>query len=194
MNDIDFVKIFQQQEPHEQVHSKQPKQGGKNTTSSMVVIPFLILLTFTIGLLSGLYVRSNPQNKIALKTNNLRPYNITDPIKIEPLDTVDNQKNQEKTTITKESDNILTPVHTENKNIGNNETYLIWAKTSSDQEKIYREGLFLKEKKLPVFLAVNGSKLKVYVGPIQGRHKAYKILSQIKQYPSFKGAILHKKN
>ena len=72
-------------------------------------------------------------------------------------------------------------------------SYLIWAKTYETKEDAYRYGLALKKKGLPVFLARNGSKLKIYVGPITGKDEAYQMLSKVKSFPTFQGAILHKK-
>ncbi len=73
------------------------------------------------------------------------------------------------------------------------ETYLIWVKTGKDKKQIYQQGLFLKKQELPVFLSKSGDKFKIYVGPLYGTDEAYSTLAFVKQYPLFRGSILHKR-
>lgn len=42
-------------------------------------------------------------------------------------------------------------------------------------------------------MARNGKKVKLYVGPIEGKTQAYETLAQLKKNPEFAGAILYRK-
>ncbi|MCB1146366.1 MAG: SPOR domain-containing protein [Leptospiraceae bacterium] len=76
---------------------------------------------------------------------------------------------------------------------GSGESYLILARIYSDQKEAYSAGRQLMKTGLPVFLAKNGKKLKVYVGPVQGKNEAYQYLAQVKNISDFKGAVMYKK-
>lgn len=71
--------------------------------------------------------------------------------------------------------------------------YIILARMYRDHAKAEKFGYLLKQAGLPVFLAENGKKMKIYVGPITGRQDAYKMLARVKKVREFKGAILYKR-
>jgi cell division septation protein DedD len=72
-------------------------------------------------------------------------------------------------------------------------SYLILAKIYPDEKEASLAGLNLKRSGLNAFMARNGRKVKLYVGPIEGRAQAYEVLAQVKKNPEFSGAILYRK-
>lgn len=72
-------------------------------------------------------------------------------------------------------------------------SYLILARMYKEKARAYYNGSVLQKKGLPVFLAESGNKMKVYVGPVQGKNDAYKMLAKVKKVPEFSGAIMYKK-
>lgn len=72
-------------------------------------------------------------------------------------------------------------------------SYLILAKIYPDEKEASLAGLDLKRSGMNAFMARNGKKVKLYVGPIDGKAQAYEVLGQLKKKPEFAGAILYRK-
>jgi cell division septation protein DedD len=72
-------------------------------------------------------------------------------------------------------------------------SYLILAKIYPDEKEASLAGLNLKRNGMKAFMARNGKKVKLYVGPIEGKNNAYEMLAQLKKNPEFSGAILYRK-
>jgi cell division protein FtsN len=72
-------------------------------------------------------------------------------------------------------------------------SYLILAKIFPDEKEASLAGLNLKRNGQKAFMARNGKKVKLYVGPIEGKPEAYEILAKLKKNSDFSGAILYKK-
>lgn len=72
-------------------------------------------------------------------------------------------------------------------------SYLILAKIFPDEKEASLAGLGLKRGGLKAFMARNGKKVKLYVGPIEGKNEAYEVLGKLKKNSEFSGAILYKK-
>jgi len=72
-------------------------------------------------------------------------------------------------------------------------SYLILAKIFPDEKEASLAGLGLKRSGLKAFMARNGKKVKLYVGPIEGKTEAYDALAKLKRNSEFSGAILYKK-
>jgi cell division septation protein DedD len=72
-------------------------------------------------------------------------------------------------------------------------SYLILAKIYPDEKEASLAGVNLKRNGMKAFMARNGRKVKLYVGPIEGKSAAYETLAQLKKNPEFSGAILYRK-
>lgn len=72
-------------------------------------------------------------------------------------------------------------------------SYLILAKIFPDEKEASLAGLNLKRNGQKAFMARNGKKVKLYVGPIEGKAEAYETLAKLKKNSEFSGAILYKK-
>jgi cell division septation protein DedD len=72
-------------------------------------------------------------------------------------------------------------------------SYLILAKIFPDEKEASLAGLNLKRNGQKAFMARNGKKVKLYVGPIEGKGDAYETLAKLKKNSEFSGAILYKK-
>ena len=108
--------------------------------------------------------------------------------------TTANVNNEDEAFTEKQDETAVTPATEEiEEDLQKKDSYLILAKIYREKAKAHKQGLILKHKNLPVFLTENGNKMKVYVGPIQGKTEAYNMLAKVKSVPVFKGAILYKK-
>lgn len=72
-------------------------------------------------------------------------------------------------------------------------SFLILAKIFSDEKEASLAGVNLKRSGHKAFMARNGRKVKLYVGPIEGKNEAYEVLAKLKKSPDFSGAILYRK-
>ncbi len=72
-------------------------------------------------------------------------------------------------------------------------SYLILAKIFAEEKEASLAGLSLKRAGHKAFMARNGRKVKLYVGPIEGKNEAYEVLSKLKKNSDFSGAILYRK-
>jgi len=72
-------------------------------------------------------------------------------------------------------------------------SYLILAKIFPDEKEASLAGLNLKRNGQKAFMARNGKKVKLYVGPIEGKSEAYEILGKLKKNSDYSGAILYRK-
>lgn len=72
-------------------------------------------------------------------------------------------------------------------------SFLILAKIYPDEKEASLAGLNLKRGGMKAFMARNGKKVKLYVGPIEGKTEAYEALARLKKHSEFSGAILYRK-
>jgi cell division septation protein DedD len=77
--------------------------------------------------------------------------------------------------------------------VDNTGSFLILAKIYPDEKEASLAGLGLKRNGLKAFMARNGKKVKLYVGPIDGKADAYEALALLKKNNEFAGAILYRK-
>lgn len=75
----------------------------------------------------------------------------------------------------------------------NSGSYLILAKIFAEEKEASLAGLSLKRSGHKAFMARNGRKVKLYVGPIEGKNEAYEVLAKLKKNSDFSGAILYRK-
>ena len=98
----------------------------------------------------------------------------------------------------KKSDNVRVTrseekISTEKRETDNVGSFLILAKIYPDEKEASLAGLGLKRDGLKAFMARNGKKVKLYVGPIDGKADAYEALARLKKNSEFSGAILYRK-
>ncbi len=187
MQDIDFGNAYKTRNT---APPYRRRKNDKNTfysgSTKISLFIFIFLLSFALGLLSGVYLN---KNKNLLEAKNIKTA-LKPPKDIFVVDNINSsEKNVDKFKKDK-TDKHPFRIALEQQN---QDSYLIWAKTYGNKRDAYQYGLLLKEKGFPVFLARSGSNFKIYIGPIKGKKKAYQFLGEVKKITPFRGAILHKK-
>ncbi len=196
MQDFDFGKYYKRQNGVAQ--SSSVTTADHAFSRKLTLLGTIVLLSFFTGMGAGIYYQKNklqpmtnpaanqgghsPETKISANINNAGENHAnekrSDESKNESEKSNGNIKDQSAITQTLQSDEA---------------EYIILAKIYSSREEAHFNGMKLKKEGLPVFLAENGNKMKVYVGPIAGKNNAYEMLGKIKRNQEFQGAILYKK-
>ncbi len=201
MQDIDFGKYLPHARPRT---SSTSKSCGTSHGKRLFILVITFIVAFTLGIFGGMYIT-------------LSKIPETDFLLNEPKDDSNepNASKKQPTPREQTNDRLISkniPPTSEDyhlsasKNrshssvlkdkfsqINGQKTYLIWAKTYQNNVTAYRHGHFLKKQNLPVFLAKNGTRMKLYIGPIHGKKKAYQMLSKVKKWAPFKASVLHEK-
>lgn len=198
MQDIDFGRIYRNRSKTGQGHLK--TEHVKNPVKNkLIIIGTIAFAFFVVGIFTGLRIQE---------------YRITSSIEASATD-AGSENNEEITTANvnteetedkKISDSVRIDRHQAGKNASaekekdlkkkleaGKDSYLILASIYSEKKEAHYQGHKLRKAGLPVFLARNGQKLKLYVGPVKGRSSAYEMLAKVKNMPQFNGAILYKK-
>ncbi len=196
MQDIDFGKAYRRR-PAQQADRNQSKPAGSKLHGLMGRLTFgvsIFVVAFTIGLVAGMHFQkqrisaqldADIAEQEVNKTSNVAAAGI-DKKECEPPHSWDAELNRcirkkEKPAETK----ILQP--------GKKNSYIILGKIYPDKKKAYKAGLTLMKQGIKVFLAESGNRMKLYVGPVEGKKEAYNMLARIKKHTEFRGAILYKK-
>ena len=201
MQDLDFGKY--------RFHAKSkirgisaPYEGRYGKKLFILVITFIF--AFTLGTFGGMYISHNKIEETDLLLHDPKD-NLNERDELKKQVESKSQANEKlisknipptnKNNYVNISKDRGNPPALKNKlaQINGKKTYLIWAKTYQSNVTAYRHGHFLKKQNLPVFLAKSGTQMKLYIGPIHGKTKAYQVLSKVKKWVPFKAAVLHEK-
>ncbi len=198
MQDIDFGRFYRQKRRvslSEMAQEKKRRHSPLSNRNTLLAIAAMGI--FLAGLVFGSrwerysYTRQIENNAVGeeISTANIAPpetKEIHNSIRIEKNSEALAQPANEKKVVA-----VQEQVEQALKN--SKDAYLILAKIYSDEKDAYLHGRELKKQGLPVFLARSGKKVKVYVGPIEGKNAAYQHLSLVKSMPEFRSAIMYKK-
>lgn len=199
MQDIDFGKFYRKNRPFAVPESRREKQQpprGNGSASGVTVIFAVAVFCLAVGFFFGTQLqkhRYSQQIEANVGSDEVSTANISPAVKSTQLEesvkvhSVPADKEAKKNVKKSASTKVVTQA-TKQK-----DTYLILAKIYPDEKEASLNGLNLKRNGLPVFLARNGKKLKLYVGPIEGRTEAYNVLGRVKNMPDYQGAILYRR-
>ncbi|HRP70593.1 MAG TPA: SPOR domain-containing protein [Turneriella sp.] len=187
MQDIDFSRYYRRgRRPNEYSVSDNREKTGNflpaNKLSLYLAIAFSCL---AIGFIGGTQLQKSKmtreiENKVVPES--MATANVAEP-------SVETEKQMESVRVTRTEDKIVAEntVHEAKPN------YLILAKIFPNEKEASLAGLGLKRNGYRAFMARNGKKIKLYVGPIEGKSEAYDALAKIKKNAEFSGAILYRK-
>ena len=205
MQDIDFgkIKFSKKSNIKQDILRYRQKNILMQNLRKLSFAIFSFLFVFTVGLLSGIYLNTKKsESRENLEQEPITNY-LGEGLKLQKETKNRKDKNtqagKEKIISRNIGSKVENRLYNEIESAGQissekeKSTFLIWVKTYQDRSKAYQHGYFLKREKLPAFLARSGNKMKLYVGPINGKNEAFKILARVKGWRPFKGAILHRK-
>ncbi len=192
MQDIDFARFSRRQaqtKPHSGLRSHAVAQPQKK---NRYILPVLGVLLFVAGIVLGAraqawyYQKQFDSNikpsEISLANIQEKETAISDNIRVDTTEMESASADG-----TEVSSQIEQAIQT------TQQAYLILARIYVDEKEAHRQGMVLKKEGLRVFLARSGEKMKVYVGPVEGKDEAYEVLAKVKKHTEFKGAILYEK-
>lgn len=196
MQDIDFSRYYRRQRSLTR-RGERPYSGGENTESKGTGLPVnklslylaIAFSSLAIGFIGGTQLQKSKmtreiENKIvpdSIATANVAANGQT------PAGETEKVEGSVHTTHPGEIKETLV----KDKHVGG--SFLILAKIFPDEKEASLAGLNLKRAGHKAFMARNGKKVKLYVGPIDGKHEAYETLARLKKNSEFSGAILYKK-
>lgn len=193
MQDIDFSRYYRRQ--------RRPFSGAEQTESRSAGIPVnkvslylaIAFSSLAIGFIGGTQLQKSKM------TREIEGKIVPDSVSGEPGRTIatanvatTNTENEkiEGSVHTTQPDSKIDPQSKE-KHIGG--SFLILAKIFPDEKEASLAGLNLKRSGHKAFMARNGKRVKLYVGPIEGKAEAYEMLARLKKNSEFSGAILYRK-
>jgi len=196
MQDIDFNKILAKKNFRDPV--KEKRKFSKNTRNekrknSIIMLALSAAVFFALGMISGkkwqkyMYTQTiekntlSPENTSIVETANINP-------EVEKSNLISKEKPTEDETVSKsETENeIIETLQQES-----DESFLILCRKYKSKKEAQRDGLKLLDIGVRPLLTEDGSRMKMYAGPISGKQKAYQIFAKIKKIPEFRGAILY---
>jgi cell division septation protein DedD len=185
MQDIDFSRYYRRQRrPHSGQESSdlKGKGGPVNKLSLYLAIAFSSL---AIGFIGGTQLQKNKM--IRDLEGKIVPESIaTANVSSAPSAEVAPAAESVRVTRPEQAEGSdAKPAHTG--------SYLILAKIFADEKEASLAGLNLKRNGHKAFMARNGKKVKLYVGPIANKSEAYESLAKLKKSQDFSGAILYRK-
>lgn len=193
--EIDFQKLNRSKSGS---HNFIKKQDNIQSFSRKLALGVsALVVTFTIGLISGMSL-GGLQN---FNTSSFAPTQATQELVTPDVapqqETTLNDSVQINVANAQTSENSATPqtqIDNEDKDKKTStSSYLILANIYENKNSAHSAGLMLQKESIPVFLAASGTKMKLYVGPVEGEKSARNLLARIKKMPEFRGAILYKK-
>lgn len=192
MQDIDFSRYYRRQRsltrrgerPFSGSELSETKGNGlpMNKLSLYLAIAFSSL---AIGFIGGTQLQKSKM------TREIEGKIVPDSIATANVATnnAENEKIEGSIHTTQPDAKIETPA--KDKHVGG--SFLILAKIFPDEKEASLAGLNLKRSGHKAFMARNGKRVKLYVGPIDGKAEAYEMLARLKKTPEFSGAILYRK-
>jgi len=190
MQDFDFGKYYKNNRNSITGDSRRVnKEEGSPWTRKLSIIGAIISVSFFLGMYTGVTIK---QTKV-IDSNS--------PLSFEEGQADNNILSDVNSRIPKDSNANVEKLgqnkHTQSelaeKLQSKDAEFIILAKMYSSKEKAHYHGLQLQKQGFPVFLAENGNKMKLYVGPISGKKSAYSTLAQVKGVAEFKSAIMYQK-
>ncbi|MBV6492183.1 MAG: hypothetical protein LDLANPLL_00174 [Turneriella sp.] len=187
MQDIDFSRYYRRgRRPTEYLTSDTREKGsGAFQTNKFSLYLAIAFSCLAIGFIGGTQLQKSKmtreiENKVVPES--IATANVTQ-------EHAETEKANDSVRVTKAEEKAPT------ENIINEAkpSFVILAKIYPDEKEASLAGLSLKRNGHRAFMARNGKKIKLYVGPIEGKSEAYAALAQIKKSAEFSGAILYRK-
>lgn len=185
MQDIDFSRYYRRQR---QPYSQTTGVESKATPFPVGKVPLYLAIAFSslaIGFIGGTQLQKSKMTREI--ENRVVPESVALATVAAPTAGAEPQEGTVHTTRPAERPAVEARDNT------NGGKYLILAKIFPDEKEASLAGLTLKRAGQKAFMARNGRKVKLYVGPIEGRTEAYDVLAKLKKNSEFSGAILYKK-
>jgi len=185
MQDIDFSRYYRRQrQPYSQGTGVEPKA----IPFAVGKVPLYLAIAFSslaLGFIGGTQLQKSKM------TREIESKVVPESIATANVATRDAHPETAEPTVhtTRPAEQNASPVQ---ESVGAGK-YLILAKIFPDEKEASLAGLTLKRSGHKAFMARNGRKVKLYVGPIEGRNEAYDVLAKLKKNSEFSGAILYKK-
>lgn len=213
MQDVDFSRFYRREQQNNRSggsHSRARAKGQERSSffSSRMLLWISFFILFSAGVFTGIRVQSWIYQKQI--DSNIEPSEIS----LANIPRTSNEDAEENSI----SDSLHIDAHAGNssapaeqpatqngvatthseENFAENlrqaqDAYIILARIYDDEREAHRQGLVLKKEGLDVFLARSGDRMKVYVGPVEGKQEAYGVLMKVKKHSEFKSAIMYKK-
>lgn len=182
MQDIDFSRYYRK---GRRTYSASEASEARKTGAPVNKLSLYLAIAFSslaVGFIGGTQLQKNKMMREL--ENRVAPESAQNGTMVTANVAADTASEAEKTTET---------IRTTRADKGLDASFLILAKIYPDEKEASLAGLNLKRSGMNAFMARNGKKVKLYVGPIDGKAKAYEALGQLKRNPEFAGAILYRK-
>lgn len=181
MQDIDFSRYYRRnRRPQGVPESRHAKHGVPVSRVSLYLA--IAFSSLALGFIAGTQLQK--QRMLRELENRVVPESVKDSTIATANIATENES--------KDSVQITRPA--EAASPGSKETsYLILARIYPDEKEASLAGLTLKRSGMNAFMARNGRKVKLYVGPMDNKKDAYETLARLKKNPEFSGAILYRK-
>lgn len=186
MQDIDFSRYYRRPRNNSGPAERPASQSGGPVVNKLSLYLAIAFSSLAVGFIGGTQLQKNKMTR-----------EIEGKIVPESIATANVAANAAPET-EKVSDNVRVTrseekISTEKRETDNVGSFLILAKIYPDEKEASLAGLGLKRDGLKAFMARNGKKVKLYVGPIDGKADAYEALARLKKNSEFSGAILYRK-
>ncbi len=186
MQDIDFSRYYRRPRGTSAVAERPAAQSGGPAVNKLSLYLAIAFSSLAVGFIGGTQLQKNKM------TREIEGKIVPDSIataNVAANAAPDTEKVSDNVRVTRSEERI----NTEKREIDNTGSFLILAKIYPDEKEASLAGLGLKRSGHKAFMARNGKKVKLYVGPIDGKADAYEALAQLKKNTEFSGAILYRK-
>jgi len=186
MQDIDFSRYYRRPRGTSAVAERPAVQSGGPAVNKLSLYLAIAFSSLAIGFIGGTQLQKNKM------TREIEGKIVPDSIataNVAANAAPDTEKVSDNVRVTRSEERV----NTEKRETDNTGSFLILAKIYPDEKEASLAGLGLKRSGHKAFMARNGKKVKLYVGPIDGKADAYEALAQLKKNSEFSGAILYRK-
>lgn len=186
MQDIDFSRYYRRPR-HQSGPAERPE--SRSTAPAVNKLSLYLAIAFSslaIGFIGGTQLQKNKMTREI--EGRIVPESIAT-ANVAANAAPDTEKVSDNVRVTRSEEKI----GAEKRETDNTGSFLILAKIYPDEKEASLAGLGLKRNGLKAFMARNGKKVKLYVGPIDGKADAYEALAVLKKNNEFAGAILYRK-
>lgn len=187
MQDIDFSRYYRRgRRPGEfTANEKVSSQGAPFQVNKLSLYLAIAFSSLAIGFIGGTQLQKSKM------TREIEGKVVPESIATASFANTQNdeEKVNENVRVTRPDEKI----RTDNVSSEPKANYLVLAKIYPDEKEASLAGLNLKRNGHKAFMARNGKKVKLYVGPIEGKEAAYETLAKLKKNSEFSGAILYRK-
>ncbi len=183
MQDIDFSRYYRKDRRTFATKEQPASRSGKMPVNKVSLYLAIAFSALAIGFIGGTQLQKKKmirEIESQVAPDSIATANVATPTSEEAAETV-------RTTLSTD----VKETQSATKSVGG--SYLILAKIYPDEKEASLAGLNLKRDGLKAFMARNGKKIKLYVGPIEGKSEAYSVLGKLKKSSEFSGAILYRK-